>query len=362
MSGSRTGLARIGWPVTGDRRPRGTVGRERRRPVIHRRVLLGRRGAGAVDLESARRDDDWSRLAIRCSPAWASAKSRLTCYSLARTLPRTGRRCASMGPRSSITTRQHGCCGVRTSSWAGLPEGTRTAVEKAVLPALRAWDRRVAHTHGQRPTRRPSWSGSPTPTAARRRSCTRRSRSSGGRLCHRREPEHFLWAGRLVAYKRPDIAVEAAPHLGGGAGDRRSGPERARLEPTAPPNVRFVGHVTEDELRDLMGAAHALVFPARRTSGSRRSRRWRRHPRCRVRRRRGSRLHRARCKRRALPRAGRRRLRQAMKRGAQGGVGHRAGAAKRRAVSPGAAPRRPARRDRPNRRVSRPRPGCGGPR
>ena len=46
-----------------------------------------------------------------------------------------------------------------------------------------------------------------------------------------------------------------------------SGPERARLEPTAPPNVRFVGHVSDAELRDLLGAAHALVFPGEEDFG-----------------------------------------------------------------------------------------------
>jgi len=83
----------------------------------------------------------------------------------------------------------------------------------------------------------------------------------------RREPEHFLWAGRLVAYKRPDLAVEAARLSGEQLVIVGSGPERARLEPTAPPNVRFVGHVPDDELHRLMGAAHALVFPGEEDFG-----------------------------------------------------------------------------------------------
>jgi glycosyltransferase involved in cell wall biosynthesis len=83
----------------------------------------------------------------------------------------------------------------------------------------------------------------------------------------RQEARHFLWAGRLVAYKRPDIAVEAAQLSGEQLVIVGSGPERARLEPTAPPNVRFVGHVSEAELRDLMGAAHALVFPGEEDFG-----------------------------------------------------------------------------------------------
>jgi glycosyltransferase involved in cell wall biosynthesis len=76
-----------------------------------------------------------------------------------------------------------------------------------------------------------------------------------------------LWFGRLVAYKRPDIAVEAARISGEPLVIVGSGPERARLEPTAPPNVRFVGHVSDGELRDLLGAAYALVFPGEEDFG-----------------------------------------------------------------------------------------------
>jgi glycosyltransferase involved in cell wall biosynthesis len=151
---------------------------------------------------------------------------------------------------------------------ARLPASTRAAVDKAVLPGLRRWDRWI----GQHPT---VLLGNSTAVVER----ITRAYGREAELLHppveverwatveRREPTHFLWAGRLVAYKRPDIAVEAARLSGEQLVIVGSGPERARLEPTAPPNVRFVGHVSDAELRDLMGAAHALVFPGEEDFG-----------------------------------------------------------------------------------------------
>src|SRR6185312_9132358 len=151
---------------------------------------------------------------------------------------------------------------------ARLPESARAVVDKAVLPALRRWDRWVA----QHPT---VLLGNSTAVVER----IARAYGRTAEVLHppveverwtsveRREPEHFLWAGRLVAYKRPDIAVEAARISGEELVIVGSGPERARLEPTAPPNVRFVGHVSDAELRDLLGAAHALVFPGEEDFG-----------------------------------------------------------------------------------------------
>jgi glycosyltransferase involved in cell wall biosynthesis len=141
-------------------------------------------------------------------------------------------------------------------------------VEKGVLPTLRAWDRRVAQH--------------PTVLLGNSTAVVDRIAAAYGRQAEvlhppvevdrwstvpRREPEHFLWAGRLVAYKRPDIAVEAARISGEELVIVGSGPERARLEPAAPPNVRFVGHISDAELRDLLGAAHALVFPGEEDFG-----------------------------------------------------------------------------------------------
>jgi glycosyltransferase involved in cell wall biosynthesis len=83
----------------------------------------------------------------------------------------------------------------------------------------------------------------------------------------RREPRHLLWLGRLVAYKRPDIAVEAARVSGLPLLVVGDGPERAALESAAPPNVRFLGHVSEDAMREALAGAYALVFPGEEDFG-----------------------------------------------------------------------------------------------
>ncbi|WKZ27406.1 MAG: glycosyltransferase [Candidatus Paceibacterota bacterium] len=71
----------------------------------------------------------------------------------------------------------------------------------------------------------------------------------------------FLAAGRLVSYKRFDIAIRAARAAGVPLVIVGDGPERARLERLAQGAVTFVGRVSDDELRDLYAHAQALVFP-----------------------------------------------------------------------------------------------------
>ena len=73
--------------------------------------------------------------------------------------------------------------------------------------------------------------------------------------------EFFLIAGRLVPYKRPDLAVRAAERAGVPlvvAGDGRM---RAQLEEIAGANVTFVGRVSDEGLRDLYRRCRALLMP-----------------------------------------------------------------------------------------------------
>jgi glycosyltransferase involved in cell wall biosynthesis len=73
--------------------------------------------------------------------------------------------------------------------------------------------------------------------------------------------DFFLLAGRLVPYKRPDIAIAAATAAGVRlvvAGDGRA---RARCEAAAGPTVEFVGYVDRATQRDLFRRCRALVFP-----------------------------------------------------------------------------------------------------
>ena len=75
---------------------------------------------------------------------------------------------------------------------------------------------------------------------------------------------YFLFCGRLVEpYKRPTLVVDAFRALPKlrllVAGD---GPELDRLRRSAPPNVEFLGQLSDDRLVPLMQRAAAVVFPS----------------------------------------------------------------------------------------------------
>lgn len=77
-----------------------------------------------------------------------------------------------------------------------------------------------------------------------------------------------LVLGGLVPYKRVDLAVEAWRLMP----ERQlmivgDGPERARLEKTAPPNVRFIGRVPEAELAGWYAGARLFAFPGEEDFG-----------------------------------------------------------------------------------------------
>lgn len=73
--------------------------------------------------------------------------------------------------------------------------------------------------------------------------------------------DFFLYAGRLVAYKHPDVAIEAAERAGVRLVVAGSGPELGRLKRLAGPSVSFVESPSDTELRDLYRRARALVHP-----------------------------------------------------------------------------------------------------
>ncbi|NTW14938.1 MAG: glycosyltransferase family 4 protein [Candidatus Moranbacteria bacterium] len=73
--------------------------------------------------------------------------------------------------------------------------------------------------------------------------------------------DYFLMVGRLIAYKRFDIAVEAFTRLGLPLKVAGRGPELSRLKRIAGPNVEFLGRVPDDELARLYAGCRAFVFP-----------------------------------------------------------------------------------------------------
>ena len=74
--------------------------------------------------------------------------------------------------------------------------------------------------------------------------------------------DHWLFIGRLVAYKRADLAVRAFAHTGRRLIVVGEGRERESLEKDASQNVVFTGRVDERTKRELLATARGLVFPA----------------------------------------------------------------------------------------------------
>ena len=79
--------------------------------------------------------------------------------------------------------------------------------------------------------------------------------------------DYYLHLGRLVPYKRADLTVAACAQLGRPlkvAGDGRA---LDSLRASAPPNVEFLGRVSDEQLRELLAGALALVFPGEEDFG-----------------------------------------------------------------------------------------------
>jgi glycosyltransferase involved in cell wall biosynthesis len=79
--------------------------------------------------------------------------------------------------------------------------------------------------------------------------------------------DEFLFAGRLVAYKRPDLVVRAFAELPYRLVVVGTGHLEAELRAAATPNVEFRPHVDDEELRTLYRRARALVYPAEEDFG-----------------------------------------------------------------------------------------------
>jgi glycosyltransferase involved in cell wall biosynthesis len=79
--------------------------------------------------------------------------------------------------------------------------------------------------------------------------------------------DEFLYVGRLVSYKRPDVVVRAFAGLPYRLLVVGTGHLEERLRATATPNVEFLGTVDDEELRALYRRARALVYPAEEDFG-----------------------------------------------------------------------------------------------
>ena len=73
--------------------------------------------------------------------------------------------------------------------------------------------------------------------------------------------DYYLSGGRMVGYKRLDLAIRAANQGGFKLVVFGEGPEESNLRRIAGPSVEFVGAVEDGELAQLIGGCRGLIFP-----------------------------------------------------------------------------------------------------
>jgi glycosyltransferase involved in cell wall biosynthesis len=79
--------------------------------------------------------------------------------------------------------------------------------------------------------------------------------------------DYYLFVGRLVGYKRADLAIKACSLNGSKLLIVGDGPEIGKLKSMATPNVEFLGWATDDELEQLYANCKALIFPGEEDFG-----------------------------------------------------------------------------------------------
>ncbi|NUQ39288.1 MAG: glycosyltransferase [Caldilineales bacterium] len=71
----------------------------------------------------------------------------------------------------------------------------------------------------------------------------------------------FLSLGRLIPYKRVDLAIEACNQLGATLLVAGSGRDEPALRAIAGPTIHFLGRVSDADAADLMARCQAFLFP-----------------------------------------------------------------------------------------------------
>ena len=79
--------------------------------------------------------------------------------------------------------------------------------------------------------------------------------------------DFYLWAGELVAYKRPDILVEAFNQSGKKLVVIGDGPALKKLQQVAKGNIQFLGKVDFNTLKWHFSRCKALIFPGEEDFG-----------------------------------------------------------------------------------------------
>jgi glycosyltransferase involved in cell wall biosynthesis len=83
----------------------------------------------------------------------------------------------------------------------------------------------------------------------------------------RRPDDPYLVLGRLVPYKRPEVAVAACERLGRPVWVVGEGRHFSRVRQAAGPHTEFLGGVGDAELPGLLSRARALLFPGEEDFG-----------------------------------------------------------------------------------------------
>jgi glycosyltransferase involved in cell wall biosynthesis len=83
----------------------------------------------------------------------------------------------------------------------------------------------------------------------------------------RRREDYFLITSRLVPYKRIDLAVQAFSKLGLPLRVVGSGRDEQRLRKLAGPSVRFLGRLSDEQVREQMAGCRAFIFPGEEDFG-----------------------------------------------------------------------------------------------
>lgn len=73
--------------------------------------------------------------------------------------------------------------------------------------------------------------------------------------------DYYLLFGQLVAYKRPDLAIEAFNQTGKKLVVIGDGEMKEQLVKSAKPNISFKGWLSNDEITRYLQQAKALIFP-----------------------------------------------------------------------------------------------------
>lgn len=73
--------------------------------------------------------------------------------------------------------------------------------------------------------------------------------------------DYYLMVGRLIAYKRHDIAIKAFNKLGLPLKIIGRGPEFKRLKKIAGKNIEFLGRVPDEKLPEYYSKCKAFIFP-----------------------------------------------------------------------------------------------------